>query len=352
MYLLVARDKASEWRAIRSLGSASGLPFALLTEAVCESLRSTSKAQSNAPDAVVTRLAVRIGELAPTSWVAADLDNLLIDLSPGDVASLVPLLGRFAAMGAPAPRPSVRTSTPAVVRAAVYELAGRLGKGLVIRVDGVSHLERGASEAASIASESGIAARDIDLIVDAKDTPQFIPIDVLHDSIDLIGRCRSWTFLSGTFPNGVTDLSPKILLHRLDRAEWLSYRDQAHQLGGRRVPNFGDFATQAAVYAPSDPFSPSPSVRYTIEDGYLVLRGRRGAPEGHSQFIGHARVLQTLPEFASIAAGPAEEYVRWIATGQNSTGNGTTWRIASLQRHVAVAVAQEALVRQRLGSSR
>lgn len=348
MYLYVARDKASEWRAIQGLSSPRGLPCAVLVEAVCEPLRRAGKTLSSAPDAVVTRLATRVGALGSSNWVAADLDNLLLDLSAADVAMLVPLLGRFAPMGVLTPLPVVRTSTPGVVRAATYDLARRLGRGLVIRVDGVNQLEQRSIAVASIAKEAGVPPHQIDVVVDAQNTPRFIPIDVLHDSIDLIGSCRSWTFLSGTFPAGVTHLTPKILLHRLDRAEWDTYQAQVLTLGRRRVPHFGDFATQSAVYSPSDPFRPSPSVRYTTADGYLVLRGKRDAPEGHKQFIGHARVLVTLPEFAAVTEGSAEAYVRWIATGANGTGNGTTWRIASLQRHVTLAVAQEAMLRQQV----
>lgn len=348
MYLWVARDKASEWRAIQSNIVGGDLPFSVLAEAVCEPLRAGGRTHSNAPDAVVTRLAVRIGELPRTSWVAADLDNLLMDLSAGDVASLVPLLGRFAASGVLVPRPVVRTSTPQPVRAALFDLAGRLGNGLVIRLDGVNRIEQGARQVEAIALESGVGRGAIDLVVDAKDLPQYVSLSALHDAIELIQSCRSWTFLSGTFPASITHLHSRTLLHRLDRTEWEVYRDQMATFTGQRAPSFGDYATQGAIYKPSDPFRPSPSVRYSTETGYLVLRGRRDAPEGHSQYIGHARVLRALPDFGSLIDGPAEDYVRRIATGLHGTGNGTTWRVASLQRHIGLVVAQEAQVRSRV----
>ncbi|MBX9929921.1 MAG: beta family protein, partial [Gemmatimonadaceae bacterium] len=347
----VVRDKSSEWKAIRGSESAARLPMGILAEAVCEPMNRPEGRRSDAPDAVVTRLAVRIGELHDHSWVAADLHNLLLLLSPSDVATLIPILGRFGSGGNSVPIPVVRTSSPPAVRQAVYDLAQRLGKGLVLRVDGVNHLGRSVKVAETIALESGVAAQDIDLIVDAKDLPRYVPLVELHDSFPVIPSCRSWTFLSGTFPGSITDLSPSTLLHTLDRTEWSSYSEQILNLGGRRVPWFGDYATQPAEYQPSAPFRPSPTLRYTTAGGYLVLRGRRDAPEGSTQYIGHARVLQSHPEFGSVVSGDSEAYTRRIASGTCGTGNPETWRVASLQRHTAVACAQEAAVRAAVTSS-
>lgn len=345
MYFFMGRDKASEWKAIRGAQSAGEPPFAVVVEAVVEGLRSIGKTKSNSPDAVMTQLALRVAQLESTSWIATDVDNLLVDLSASDVALLVPLLGRFAGAGVLVPRPVVRTSTPPVVRSALYDLASRLGQGLVVRVDGVTHLDQSARSAAAIALESGISAEEIHLVIDAKDLPRYVPLTELHDTIELARTAQSWTIAAGTFPASITHLSPDTLLHNLDRSEWESYNEQVAQLGGRRIPNFGDFATQSASYTPSAPFQPSPSVRYTTTNGFLLLRGRRNAPEGSRQYIGHSRVLQTLAEFGSVTDGPAEDYIRRIASGLHSTGNPAKWREASLTRHLAVATRQEAQVR-------
>jgi hypothetical protein len=351
MYLLVARDKGSEWRALGELAAAGTLPSLVLIEAVCEPLVGQNGKPGSAPDSIVMAIAVRSASLGRGAQVAVDVDNLLRQLSPSDAALLVPLLGYFFGMVVCIPRPAVRTTSPEPILSAAVELAHRTGSGLTLRVDGVHRFGADAQRANDIVRECGLAADRIDLVVDAKDLPSVVSIVEMHDSLTAAPFCRSWTVLAGTFPRSITHLSPETLLHRLERREWISYRDQLEEDGARiRLPWFGDYAAQGAVYEPAPPFRPSPSVRYTTADGFLVLRGKRDDPQGHSQHIGHARVLQSLPEFGDIASGWTEEYVRRIAAGSNGTGNGTTWRVASIRRHVSVATSQSASLRIALGA--
>jgi hypothetical protein len=74
----------------------------------------------------------------------------------------------------------------------------------------------------------------------------------------------------------------------------------------------------------------------------VVLRGRRDIENAAQQYIGHSRHLIRQDYFEEVAATLGDQYVRRIARGDQGTGNSTTWRIAAIQRHVAVSASQVA----------
>jgi hypothetical protein len=178
---------------------------------------------------------------------------------------------------------------------------------------------------------------EIDLIVDAQDLPRAVSHEQLRAHFPVSASSRTFAVVAGSFPAQITSLNPDIYEHRLDRGEWSTWKEEVAGANGDRVPVYGDYATQAATYAPSPGFPGSPSIRYTTADGYVVIRGRRGRVQDgidYSQYIGHARYLRDRPYFAVPTLTLGDEYVLRIATEGNGSGNATTWRIASLQRHL------------------
>ena len=84
-------------------------------------------------------------------------------------------------------------------------------------------------------------------------------------------------------------------------------------------------------------------MRYSTDSDFVVLRGRGGSPNkpaDFSQYVGHARYLKRMPYFRSQVDTLGDDYVDWIATGMNKTGNLETWRVASFQRHVTLVASQ------------
>lgn len=82
---------------------------------------------------------------------------------------------------------------------------------------------------------------------------------------------RTITCLAGSFPEDLSRLS-RGQIHRLPRVEWRQWRS-LHSWPGRR-PAFGDYAIQHVV--PKEPVAVpnySASIRYTVENEFVVLRG-------------------------------------------------------------------------------
>lgn len=336
MFVWTMRDKGSEWKAMQKFVSAGKLPFTPLVEAVCEPVIY----QRKNPVAVVTDFARKVAPLADSGRVWVDLHNLLLAFSANDVAELHEVLRGSVGAMPHAITPIIRTSSPSAVRDAAFAWGRAHGSGVCIRVEGVGRLAEKAEAVRRIATAFGANLSDVDFIFDAQDLPRVVSHKELRDVFPLSQEARNWVVLGGSFPSSITDMTPDDYEHRWERREWTAWRDEMQDLGNHRPALYGDYATQAAIYAPSPPFPGSPSVRYTAGEEYVVLRGRRSA--GAGQYIGHALYLREQPYFKEVTVTPGDVYVDRIALRTEGTGNATTWRVASLERHLHLVAAQVA----------
>ena len=345
MYIWVMRDKGSEWQALGRFSERGSLPFVPLIEAVREPFMPTRGRLPGDPATVMAKLNSRVEAVAHSTRVWIDLGNLVGAFSAHDVLEMLRIVHRLDSRAATHAIPVVRASSPPPVVEALVHVARTQRSGLCIRVDGVTHLGSKAEVVAYLALQSGIDASEIDFVVDAQDLPRVASHDELRDTFPLFETARTFAVVAGTFPPSITDLSPEHYVHRLERGEWGAWRQEMQQPTAWRRPAYGDFATQPAVYAPSPPFPGSPSVRYTTAEQFVVLRGRAGASgigTDYGQFIGHARYLRQQPFYREVVETPTDAYIERIASGEHRTGNLTTWRVASLERHLMVVARQVA----------
>jgi hypothetical protein len=344
MFVWAMRDKGSEWRAVRKLLERGDLPFTPLVEAVCEPYMPREGEDAENPIRVMGELGGKLALLSTSGRAWVDLGHLLLRFSDHDVAELHAVVRESVGIGSRSVIPVIRTSSPSVIMEAAFVWAHDSGSGICVRVDGVTHLADKAESVRSIVAASGHAPGEIDLIVDAQDLPRAASFEALRDHFPLSQVARNWVVLAGTFPSSITEMKPEDYEHIRERGEWSAWRDEmAHDVGSWRRPQYGDYATQPPVYVPSLPFLGSPSVRYTTTESFVVLRGRAGSPgkpTDFTQFIGHARYLRRQPYYRQTVDTLGDDYADWIASGTNGTGNLTTWRVASLHRHLGVVAQQ------------
>ena len=337
------RDKGSEWRALKKIRERGPLSFTPLVEAVCEPYMPSYGGVPKSPVAVLSALGDKLAILGRSSRVWYDLGHLLYVFSANDVAEFHRLVLTRVGSASGLVTPVVRTSSPSVVTEAAIMWARDEHSGLCIRVDGATHLSKNAQVVQDILATSGLPASELDLIFDAQDLPNAVAHEALRDFFPLSDTTRTWAVIAGSFPKSITDMSPDEYEHTRDRSEWLSWRDEILQAGTWRRPMYGDYATQPAIYIPSPSFPGSPSVRYTCSEQYVVLRGRGGSGASGAdfgQYIGHALYLRQQSYFCDVLTTPGDAYVERIAELVNGTGNLTTWRIASIERHLQVVNAQ------------
>lgn len=344
MYIWVARDKGSEWRALLEMSAAGPLPCRPLIEVVCEPFVGKNGLPGKNPWSIMRKLATNIDMLSDSGRVWVDFGHLSQCFSDPDIAEIIAMFRKSQGLFRSNVVPVVRCSSGIAVRSALTEWAHESKCGLCIRVDGVTHLQPKAAIADEIFRSSGLSTDRVDLFADAQDLPRAYSHRELAETLPLSQASRTWGLLAGTFPSSITHLSPDEYEHHLPREEWAAYIEETSRSAGFRRPEYGDYATQPAAYSPSPGFRASPTVRYTVENGFVVIRGRASGKSPASQYIGHSRFLLAQDYFASSTDSAGDAYVRRIATGNHGTGNGTTWRIASLRRHVALVAAQLPLV--------
>lgn len=349
MYVWAMRDKQSEWNTVRSFRASGHLTFSLLVEAVCEPLISIRGSRIRTPGEVVAALAQNLVLAAPATKVWVDFENLSLVLGDHDIAEMMSLLSRSLGLTAREVIPVMRTSSGPATRRAVHTWSQMHGTGFCLRVVGLSRLGDAATAARDFIDDSGHSLSQIDLVTDAADLPRIVTHADLRSVLPFAALVRSWSHLAGSFPSSVTHLSPDDYEHSLERSEWSVWKDDVlDESEPGRAPDYGDYATQSAVYGISPGFAGSPTVRYTVDESFRILRGRGGDKIDFSQFVGHARFLQRQPYFRARVDTLGDDYVDRIALGTEGTGNLSTWRVASLQRHVRLASVQSVAFRENL----
>jgi hypothetical protein len=156
-------------------------------------------------------------------------------------------------------------------------------------------------------------------------------------------KWRTFTIASGAFPPDLTDLS--VDLHFKDRTDWNAWFDQ-RKSNLPRTPSFADYTIQHPIY--KDPVrgsNPSASIRYTLENKWLIMRGQalRGKnTKGHAQYPAVARMVSEREEFFGENFSFGDRYIAEKGKDLNSKQTGTprTWLRAGINHHLACTVSQ------------
>jgi hypothetical protein len=110
--------------------------------------------------------------------------------------------------------------------------------------------------------------------------------------IPWVSSWRTLTLLAGSFPEDLSRLA-RGKMHRLQRFEWRQWQELGAWPGRR--PAFGDYTIQHVLFKePVAVPNYSASVRYTVEEEYVVLRGEGVLNEdgpGHGQWNAWATLL-------------------------------------------------------------
>ena len=188
----------------------------------------------------------------------------------------------------------------------------------------------------------GASPASADLVIDRGEVDrQSYRYEDFARFIPWLSSWRTLTCLSGSFPEDLARLAPG-RTHRLQRFEWQQWR-LLQSWPGRR-PSFGDYAIQH-VLAKEPVAVPnySASIRYTIANEFVVLRGEgvfnEGGP-GFDQYNGWAKLLSQMPEYFGESFSAGDRYVAERAANWKASGNAQTWLQAGLSHHVTITALQ------------
>jgi hypothetical protein len=185
----------------------------------------------------------------------------------------------------------------------------------------------------------------LDMILDLK-SPNFKPIEglaqllatVLSASV-VFEQARSVTIVATSFPLSMAQVTGPIQF--LQRDEWLLYKALIPLLSpGQRRPGFGDYGIATHELSQGDMrlLKPSATVRYTINDGCLIAKGKNVRDNGFEQYRGCCASVTSAAGYLGPTFSPGSEYIDQCRRGAAKTGNLSTWRWVGTNHHIAKVV--------------
>ena len=229
------------------------------------------------------------------------------------------------------------------MRMAIRPIVGEDKRGLALRVAIEDAARGGLGEWVQGVLEScDLGAGQCDLILDLGN-PNFEPIDgfvgLLAELMAGLPYLRDWrrfALIGTSFPASIAVLRAGASI--VPRDEWRLYKLLAGRLGeaGVRIPFFGDYTVNHPNIIELDMrlVKPYASVRYTINNGWLVVRGQNVRDYGFGQYRELCGVVIRAREYCGRDFSQGDDYIQSCAQGIASTGNLTTWRWVGTNHHL------------------
>ncbi len=244
--------------------------------------------------------------------------------------------------------PVIHLSDEETVKKTAYSLAKKYKSGLCIRLicPDFEDLDELNKKLQNLLKSQNLSAKQVDLLVDIKETKEddskyqrFID---LSQKITDLPKWRSFTFAGGSFPEDLTDckLDDENLIPRLDWINWVS-RSGENSL--KRKPAFADYTIQHPIYKEASQFfAPTASIKYTLDDKWLIMKGRK---QKHEMYLAHAKILSGDDRFYGddfsygdkYIAEKAQHYDVYIKNPKvKGTGSTETWLRAGINHHLTL----------------
>lgn len=242
--------------------------------------------------------------------------------------------------------PVIGVGSDTATQNAAFALAKNKKKGLCLRLFRPDLIDSAIliQNIKKLLTASSLLEENIDLLVDLKNTDEeYWKLATWCGRIPNISKWRTFTVASGAFPPDLTALSVDI--HFIDRSDWKAWFDQRNKKLPRK-PSFADYTIQHPIYKePVRGSNPSASIRYTLRDRWMIMRGQalRGKnTKGHAQYPAVARLVSENKEFFGAAFSFGDQYIAEKAKNLNTKETGTprTWLRAGINHHLVCTVSQ------------
>lgn len=158
--------------------------------------------------------------------------------------------------------------------------------------------------------------------------------------VDRIGKWRTLTFAASSFPRDLSAI-PSNTSEVIPRKEWEAWKSIISS-GVPRKPSFGDYAIQHPEPVEVDPriMMMSASVRYTIENEWLILKAKSVRRHGSEQYHQICKALVSDPRYYGEMFSWGDYQIWKCAKKLTGPGNATTWRKVGTSHHFNVVSSQ------------
>ena len=243
--------------------------------------------------------------------------------------------------------PVIRLQEDPRFQAAIHQVVTTDKRGLCLRANIEEVARVGFDKTAqNILWSYGLVIEQCDLIVDLV-TPNFDPIDSfaslltnIFQSLPNLENWRSFGMVGTSFPQSLSGLNHGTTF--IPRNEWRLYKllvTRLNKLGGR-IPSFGDYAINHPDVLSIDPrlIKPNASIRYTINDKWLIAKGQNVRDHGYDQFRDLSNLILNSEHYCGQNYSEGDNFIFKCAAGKERTGNLTTWRRVGTNHHIEMVV--------------
>ena len=248
--------------------------------------------------------------------------------------------------------PVIHLDDDPAIKTVAYSIARDHGSGICLRLicpdfSDPNKLNRSITE---IMSHSGLKEKDIDLMVDIKETGgnsnKYTKYLNFSQTLPNVSKWRSFIFASGAFPKDLSQcrIDEENLLTRID---WQNWKNLTINKELRRKPTFSDYTIQYPVYQDiTQFFPPTTSIKYTLEDEWLIMKGQK---QKYDKYLASAALLVEDNRFYGEGFSYGDAYIsvkaRHFPTYIRNplikgTGSTESWLKAGINHHLTVVAHQ------------
>lgn len=247
--------------------------------------------------------------------------------------------------------PTVGLNRVISYKTAVNEIIDQDKKGVCLRLTNIDLAK--VDIIAEIQNEMqfyNIMPKDVDLIIDMESIFGInygilsYPVITFINSLPFVKELRTLTVASAAFPSDLSDISPNTIEH-IERSDW-SLWNSIISAKLTRLPSFGDYSISHPVINELDPrlITISASIRYTLDDTWLIFRGRSTKKHGWEQYYRLCELLinMGIPPYCGTEFSWGDKYISDCAYPHPTvgTGNSTTWRKVTNNHHFHKVIFQ------------
>jgi hypothetical protein len=198
----------------------------------------------------------------------------------------------------------------------------------------------------SLLSRLKVKPESCDLIIDLG-APNFIPLEGFSKAIQTIVSSfpylddwRTFTILGTSFPNTMKGIRKGG--ETVPRYEWKLYKIliAGFKEAGLRLPAFGDYAINHPEITELDwrVVKPPATIRYTIEDGWYLVKGDNVRDYGYEQYHKLSQNVLASRYYYGSAFSWGDGYIQICSNKSAKTGNLSTWRQVDTNHHIETVI--------------
>jgi len=249
--------------------------------------------------------------------------------------------------------PVIHLSDDQEIKDTTCSVAKKIKSGICLRLicPDFSDLTKLNQDISNLLSSNALMAKDVDLLVDIKEIEdnngnKYIKYLDLSQDISNLTKWRTFIFASGSFPKDLSQckIDEENLVPRID---WRSWKEQINSKKMRRKPSFADYTIQYPIYEEvSQFFHPTSSIKYTLEDDWLIMKGQR---QKFENYLAHAALLVKDKRYYGEKFSEGDKYITESKSffsvyikkpSVKGTGSTETWLRAGINHHLVLVANQ------------